>query len=111
MKIKGEVEVLGLISLGIFMKAAFTYIPALEKAIVKATIIVEVDVLMFSGEVEIEYEKRFGGIDPTFGESVTAAAVERLRGRVRADRSVRPCRPRRSGPPCPPARPRRTTAG
>lgn len=68
-KIKGEVEVLGIVSLGIFMKAGFTYIP--KKAIVRATIIVEVDVLMFSAEVEIEYEKKFGGSeDPTFGQSL-----------------------------------------
>lgn len=71
-KIKGEVEVLGLISLGIFMKASFTYIP--KKAIVRATIIVEVDVFPFSAEVEIEYEKKFGGSeDPTFRQSLDAA--------------------------------------
>lgn len=72
LKIKGEVEVLGIISLGIFMKASFTYVPAIEKAVVKATIIVEIDILLFSGEVEIDYEKRFGGNDPTFGQSVLA---------------------------------------
>jgi hypothetical protein len=36
-------------------------------------IIVEVDVLLFSGSVEIEYEKKFGGSeDPTFGQSLDA---------------------------------------
>lgn len=72
-KLKGEVEVLGIISLGIFMKASFTYIPKpVNKAIVKAVIIVEVDVWPFSGEVEIEYEKKFGGSsDPTFGQSLS----------------------------------------
>lgn len=71
-KLKGEVEVLGIISLGIFMKASFTYIPDTKKAVVKAVIIVEIDVLLFSGSVEVEYEKKFGGSDdPTFGQSLT----------------------------------------
>jgi hypothetical protein len=70
-KLKGEVDVMGIISLGIFMKASFTYIP--KKAIVRAVIIVEIDVLVFSGSVEIEYEKKFGGSeDPTFGQSLDA---------------------------------------
>lgn len=71
-KLKGEVEVLGIISLGIFMKAGFTYIPATKKAAVRAVIVVEINVLLFSASVEIEYEKTFGGShDPTFGQSLS----------------------------------------
>lgn len=76
-KIKGEVEVLGIITVSVLMKASFTYIPSTEKAIVKAVIVVEIDVLLFSGSVEVEYEKKFGGSnDPTFGESLAPADWE-----------------------------------
>lgn len=72
LKLKGEVEVLGLISLSLLMKASFTYSPTAMKAIAKAEVVVEVDLLVYSGEVVIPYEKRFGnGADPTFGEAMT----------------------------------------
>lgn len=73
LKLKGEVEVLGIVTVSLLMKASFTYIPdPVDKAVAKAEIVVEIDVFVFSGSVEIEYEKKFGGSsDPTFGQSMT----------------------------------------
>lgn len=73
-KLRGEVRVMGVVSLSILMKASFTYLPSSKKALVKSVIVVEVDVVVVSGSVEIEYEKRFGGSeDPTFGQALAQA--------------------------------------
>ncbi len=77
-RLKGQVEVLGLITLSLLMEAGFTYIPDTRKALVRALIIVEIDLLIFSGSVEVEYEKRFGGSnDPVFHEAIAPADWDR----------------------------------
>ncbi|HEX9767507.1 MAG TPA: hypothetical protein VGA36_12150, partial [Nitriliruptorales bacterium] len=76
LKLKGQVEVLGLITVTLLMKASITYFPATEKAIAKAVVIVEIDVTLWSGSVEIEYEKKFGGSDdPTFGQALPQSSM------------------------------------
>lgn len=73
LKLKGQVEVLGLITLTLLMKASITYYPDTKKGIAKAIVIVEIDLTLWSGSVEVEYEKQWGGSDdPTFGDTLTA---------------------------------------
>jgi hypothetical protein len=68
-RVKGRVSVLGIITVALTLKLALTYLPSRRKAVGKATMIVEVEVLFFSGSVEVTVERRFGGSsDPTFGE-------------------------------------------
>jgi hypothetical protein len=68
-RVKGRVSVLGIITVTLMLKLALTYLPSRRKAVGKATMIVEVEVLFFSGSVEVTVERRFGGSsDPTFGE-------------------------------------------
>jgi hypothetical protein len=74
-RVKGRVSVLGIITVTLTLKLALTYLPSAEKAVGKATMIVEVEVLFFSGSVEVTVERRFGGSkDPTFGEVLDADA-------------------------------------
>jgi hypothetical protein len=70
-RIRGEVDVLGLISASIEMSLELTYQES-NQAAGRATIKVEVDVLFFSGSVSISCEKRFAGsnADPTLEESL-----------------------------------------
>jgi hypothetical protein len=74
--LKGEAEVLGIITVTLIMKASMTYVPDTNRAICRAVVIVEIDLLIFSGSVEVEYEKKFGGSggsgDPAFGQTLTA---------------------------------------
>jgi hypothetical protein len=69
-RLRGEVDVLGLISASIELYMSLTYDFPTGKMIGKATITVEVDVLFFSGSVEISAERRFAGAngDPSFYE-------------------------------------------
>jgi hypothetical protein len=73
--LKGQAEVLGIITVTLIMKASITYIPDTKRAICRAVVIVEIDLLIFSGSVEVEYEKKFGGSggsgDPPFGQTLT----------------------------------------
>jgi hypothetical protein len=75
--LKGQAEVLGIITVTLIMKASITYIPDTKRAICRAVVIVEIDVLIFSGSVEVEYEKKFGGSggsgDPPFGQTLSPA--------------------------------------
>jgi hypothetical protein len=73
--LKGQAEVLGIITVTLIMKASITYIPDTKRAICRAIVIVEIDLLIFSGSVEVEYEKKFGGSggsgDPPFGQTLS----------------------------------------
>jgi hypothetical protein len=73
-KLKGEVDVLGIVTASLYMEAGFTYIPDTNKAVVYAVTTIEVEVLGFGGSYDIAYEKKFGGSgDPTFGDALTDA--------------------------------------
>jgi hypothetical protein len=72
LRIRGAVDVLGLISASIELYMALSYEFGSGKVIGRATIIVEVEVLMFSASVPISAERRFGGSkgDPTFAQAL-----------------------------------------
>jgi hypothetical protein len=65
---RGELDVLGLISASIELYLELTYEFQTKKCVGRATLTIEVEVLMFSGSVEISCEKKFAGSagDPTF---------------------------------------------
>ena len=69
-RIRGEVDVLGLISASITLELSLTYEFDSGKMVGRASIVVEVEVLLFSGSVEISVERRLAGSnqDPTFAE-------------------------------------------
>jgi hypothetical protein len=70
LRIRGEVEVLDLISASIEMYMGLTYEFGSGKVIGTATISVEVEVLLFSASVQISCERKFAGSngDPTFAD-------------------------------------------
>jgi hypothetical protein len=80
LRIGGEVDVLDLVCVSIEMRLELQY---LNKQLTggesrdimhgRATVEVEIDVLLFSGTVEVECERSFGGnpADPTFTDWVT----------------------------------------
>lgn len=70
LRIRGEVEVLDLISASIEMYMGLTYEFGSGKVIGTATISVEVEVFLFSASVQISCERKFAGSngDPTFAE-------------------------------------------
>jgi hypothetical protein len=72
LRIRGEVDVLGLISASIEMYMGLTYEFGSGKVIGKATITVEVEVLFFSASVSITAERKFAGSkgDPTFADAL-----------------------------------------
>jgi hypothetical protein len=67
-RLRGEVDVLGLISASIELYLALSYESATNKAVGQATLTIEVEVAFFSTSVKISAEKRFAGsgADPTF---------------------------------------------
>ncbi|MFT4227654.1 hypothetical protein [Micropruina sp.] len=69
-RLRGEVDVLGLISASIELYLSLTYDFPSGKLIGKAVITVKVKVLCFSASVEISCERKFAGSngDPTFAE-------------------------------------------
>ncbi len=73
-RLRGEVDVLGLISASIELYMELVYKFDTGKMIGRATITVEVDVLIFSGSVEITAERQFAGSngDPSFREVLGA---------------------------------------
>lgn len=73
-RLRGEVDVLGLISASIELYMELVYHFGTGKMIGRATITVEVDVLVFSGSVEISAERQFAGSngDPSFREVLGA---------------------------------------
>jgi hypothetical protein len=72
LRIRGEVDVLGLISAAIEMYMGLTYEFGSGKIVGQATISVEVEVFMFSKTVKISAERRFAGSggDPTFAQAL-----------------------------------------
>ena len=67
-RLRGEVDVLGLISASIELYLALSYESATNKAVGQATLTIEVSIAFFSTSVKISAEKRFAGsgADPTF---------------------------------------------
>ncbi|SDI33172.1 hypothetical protein SAMN05192558_107173 [Actinokineospora alba] len=74
-RLRGEVDVLGLISASIELYMELKYEFDTGKMIGRATITVEVDVLVFSGSVKISAERKFAGSngDPTFKQIMGVA--------------------------------------
>ena len=66
-RIRGEVDVLGLISASITLELSLTYQFDTGKLIGRASLVVEVEVLFFSASVEISVERKLAGSkgDPT----------------------------------------------
>ena len=69
-RIRGEVDVLGLISASITLELSLTYEFGSGKLVGRASITVEVEVLFFSASVEISVERRLAGSsgDPTLAQ-------------------------------------------
>jgi hypothetical protein len=78
-RLRGEVNVLGLISASITLELSLTYDFPTGKMVGKASVVVEVSVLFFSASVTISVERRLAGSngDPTFGQlmGVTSAGT------------------------------------
>jgi hypothetical protein len=66
-RIRGEVDVLGLISASITLELSLTYHFETGKLIGRASLVVEIDILFFSASVEITVERKLAGSkgDPT----------------------------------------------
>ncbi len=75
-RVRGEVDVLGLISASITLELSLTYEFASGKLVGKASIEVEVEVLFFSFSVSVSCERRLAGSngDPTFAQQLGIAA-------------------------------------
>ena len=70
LRMGGEVEVLGIISVSIELNLSLTYEFSSGKCTGRATLTIEIDILFFSASVEIECERKFAGSngDPTFAQ-------------------------------------------
>ncbi|HUR22618.1 MAG TPA: hypothetical protein VMZ73_01980 [Acidimicrobiales bacterium] len=77
-RLRGEVDVLGLISASIELYLELTYETSTGKAVGRATLTIEVEVLFLSFSVQISCEKKFAGAngDPTFVEVMGAPPGE-----------------------------------
>ncbi len=75
-RLRGEVDVLGLISASIELYMELVYQFDTGKMIGRATITIEVDVLFFSGSVQVSAERQFAGSngDPSFREVLGATS-------------------------------------
>ncbi|WP_344172860.1 hypothetical protein [Kribbella lupini] len=75
-RIRGEVDVLGLVSASITLELSLTYHFDTGKLIGRASLVVEVEVLFFSASVEISVERRLAGSkgDPTMYQVMPPAA-------------------------------------
>ena len=62
-RLRGEVDVLGLISASIELYLSLTYETATKSAAGRATLTIEVEVMFFSASVDISCEKKFAGSD------------------------------------------------
>ena len=69
-RIRGEVDVLGLITASITLELSLTYEFETGKMVGRASVTIEVEVLFFSTSVEVSCERRLAGSngDPTFAE-------------------------------------------
>ncbi len=73
-RLNGELEVLGLISISVEFYMGLSYESATQKVTGRATLTVKVRVLFFSTSVSLSVERKFGGGgDPFFGELVSPA--------------------------------------
>jgi hypothetical protein len=74
-RIRGEVDVLGLISASITLELSLTYHFETGKLIGRASLVVEVEVLFFSASVEITVERKLAGSkgDPVFRDVLPPA--------------------------------------
>jgi len=73
-RLNGELEVLGLISVSVEFYMGLTYESATEKVVGRATLTVKVKIAFFSKSVSLSVERKFGGGgDPFFGEAVSRA--------------------------------------
>ncbi len=73
-RLNGELDVLGLINASLEFYLELGYDGATNEAYGTATLTIEVDVLVFSGSVELSVEKRFGGAADG-AQSASAAKV------------------------------------
>ena len=75
-RIRGEVDVLGLISASITLELSLKYEFASGKLVGRASIDVQVSILFFSFSVSVSCERRLAGSngDPTFAEFLGIAA-------------------------------------
>jgi hypothetical protein len=73
-RLRGEVDVLGLISASIELYLSLTYHTDSGKMVGRAEITIEVDVLCFSGSVKVSTERRLAGSngDPSFRQVLGA---------------------------------------
>ena len=69
-RIRGEVDVLGLISASITLELSLTYEFGTGKMVGRASITIEVEVLFFSASVKVSCERRLAGSagDPTLAQ-------------------------------------------
>ncbi|HEU4998498.1 MAG TPA: hypothetical protein VFT68_06090, partial [Lapillicoccus sp.] len=74
-RIRGEVDVLGLISASITLELSLTYHFETGKLVGRASLVVEVEVLFFSASVEITVERKLAGSkgDPVFRDVLPPA--------------------------------------
>ena len=90
-RIRGEVDVLGLISASITLELSLTYHFETGKLIGRASLVVEVEVLFFSASVEISVERKLAGSegrpDDVPGHAARRRRHERRLGRVLRARS------------------------
>lgn len=75
-RIRGEMDVLGLISASITLELALTYHFASGKLIGRASVVVEVDVLLVSFSVSVSCERKLAGSngDPTYADVLSIDA-------------------------------------
>jgi hypothetical protein len=73
-RLHGELDVLGLISASLTFNLQLAYTKTGSRSVVwgEATLTIEIDVLLFSGEVSVRCRREFGGsqADPTFAQLV-----------------------------------------
>ncbi|MSR56220.1 MAG: hypothetical protein EXS05_00915 [Planctomycetaceae bacterium] len=76
LRLGGSLSVLGLIKVSVEFNLSFTYDSVKDKAYGRATLTVQVEVLLFSTSVELTVERAFGGTsgDPTFAELMDTPA-------------------------------------
>ena len=105
-RIRGEVDVLGLISASITLELSLTYHFETGKLIGRASLVVEVEVLFFSASVEITVERKLAGSkgDPTMYQVMPpdAGRHERRLGPSTASAFAPVPRLRQRGARCPP---------
>jgi cobalamin synthase len=73
LRIRGEMDVLGLISASITLELALTYHFPSGKMIGRASVVVEIDVVLVSYSVSVSCERRLAGSngDPTYADVLT----------------------------------------